>query len=150
MFRPHAATLNNAMLKVNRTRFDYIRRDRPNTRGRSQETPTHYRAEDKTDGCRKSQTRRSRRPFLHHAVFKTHTMLKSVYLTFFSSLNLDQGKKTSLKLDLIHFRLLLAGTTEIVLLCKSESVRRRQRQRKRVCTMTMSLKTNSGPAHVSC
>lgn len=31
--RPHAATLNNATLKVNRTRFDYIRQqDRPNTR----------------------------------------------------------------------------------------------------------------------
>lgn len=130
MSRLHAATLNNAMLKVNRTRFDYIRRVRPNTRGRSQATPTHCGVEDKTDVRRKSQTRRSHRPFLNRAVFNASTKFKSVWV-FFSH---------QFKSDYINNRIST----------KSESAKRRQGQENWVCTMTVSPKTNSGPTHISC
>lgn len=100
MSGPLAATLNNATLKVNRTRFDYIRQDRPNT---------------KEEGARK----------LPHTIGqKTKQMaggnhkLEGHTNTTECSTHANHPYK-SLESYFMHFRVILAHRSEC--LCKSEN-----------------------------
>lgn len=111
MSRPHAATSNNATLKVNRTRFDYIRRDRPHTSEAGARNLPH------TIGPKTKQMAwGNHTPEGHADLF--NTVVRSARAPCSNLLGLlfffHQFKK-KFKSDIIHFGVILADTTELSL-----------------------------------